>query len=115
MSGNAEVKKIGPFPFPVVLKIGTHVVNGQVVKLNKVGFMMETNSAIVGVGDRPEVEFTLPVVKTVIQCTGIVVKILNQATGVGGSMRITEVHFKLISQDALEKIVNYLTAANSKP
>ena len=108
-----EVKKVKPFPFPVTVKVANHVVNGQVVKMGRTGFMVETTSALLSVGDSVEAEFTLPVLKDVIACTGLVVKLFNQLTGAGG-MRIAEIHFKLIPEASRSKIIEYLTAAGSK-
>lgn len=112
--GKTEVKKIKAFPFPATVKIGTHVVNGQVVKMTGNGFMVETTSAFLSVGDSVEAEFTLPVMKDVVTCTGLVVKVFNQLTGAGG-LRIAEIHFKLLPDEARGKIANYLAAAGAKP
>lgn len=108
-----EVKKVKAFPFPITVKVANHVVNGQLVKMGRMGFMIETTSALLSVGDTVEAEFTLPVMKEVINCTGLVVKLFNQMTGAGG-MRIAEIHFKLLPDAAREKIMNYLTAAGAK-
>jgi hypothetical protein len=68
---------------------------------------------LVSVGDKVEVEFTLPVQKSVIMSMGLVVKMFNQVAGAGAA-RIAEIHFKLLPSDAMEKITNYLTAAGAK-
>lgn len=110
-----EIKKVKAFPFPVTLKIAsTHVLNGQVVKMSKSGLMVETTSALISVGDKVDIEFMLPVVKDVIVCTGLVIKMFNQVAG-AGSLRIAEIHFKLMPNESLEKIVSYLTAAKANP
>jgi hypothetical protein len=113
VSSKAEVKKIKAFPFPITVKIGAHVVNGQVVKMGKLGLMIETTSAMLSVGDTVEAEFTLPVIKEVIHCTGLIVKLINQMTGAGG-LRIAEMHFKLIPDLARERVMNYLAAAGAQ-
>lgn len=110
----SEVKKVQAFPFPIVLKIGTHVINGQILKMNTTGVLIETTSALVSVGDNVEAEFTLPVMKDVIMCTGLIIKIFNQLTGAGG-LRIAEMHYKLIPDPARGKIAHYLAAAGVKP
>lgn len=113
MSRKTEVKKVQAFPFPITLKIGTHVIPGQVVRMNHTGLMVETTSALLSVGDKPEMEFTLPVLKYAITCSGTVIKFYNQM--VPGGMRIAEIHFRGVVEGLNEKISNYLTAAGVKP
>lgn len=108
-----EVKKVKAFPFPVTVKVTTHVVSGQVVKMSQTGIMVETTSALLSVGDTIEAEFVLPVMKDAIHCTGLVVKLFNQLTGAGG-LRIAEIHFKIIPDAARGKISDYLAAAGAK-
>ncbi len=108
-----EVKKIKAFPFPITVKVAGHVVNGQVVKMNTAGLMVESTSALISVGDTVEVEFMLPVMKDVIICTGLVVKLFNQLTGAGG-LRIAEIHFKIIPDAGRGKISDYLAAAGGR-
>jgi hypothetical protein len=108
-----EIKKVKAFPFPITVKVANHVVNGQVVKMTGTGLMVETTSALLSVGDTVEGEFALPVMKDVISCTGLVVKLFNQLTGAGG-LRIAEIHFKLLPDNAREKIHHYLAAVGAK-
>ncbi len=113
MPPKTEVKRIKPFPFPIVIKIGTHVVNGHVVKMSALGLMIETTSALPSAGDNVEAEFTLPVTKDLIVCTGLIVKLFNPLTG-AGSLRLAEMHFKLIPDPARVKVMNYLAAAGAQ-
>ncbi len=108
-----EVKKVKAFPFPITVKIASHVVSGQVVKMTLTGLMVESTSAMISVGDTVEAEFTLPVMKDAINCTGIVVKLFNQLSGAGG-LRIAEIHFKIIPDAARGKISDYLGAVGAK-
>lgn len=108
-----EVKKVKAFPFPITVKIANQVVNGQVVKMSQTGLMMESTSALISVGDTVEAEFMLPVMKDIVTCTGLVVKLFNQLTGAGG-LRIAEIHFKVIPDAARGKIYDYLAAAGTK-
>lgn len=105
-----EIKKVKAFPFPISIKIGTHVVQGQVLKMTTAGIMVETSSGLVAVGDKLEAEFTLPVMKNLISFNGLVVKFYNQA----GGLRIAEIHFKSLSEANKEKVLHYLTAAKVK-
>lgn len=107
MAAKTEVKKIKAFPFPITIKVGTHTVSAQVVKLNHTGLMVETTSGLLGVGDKVDMEFTFPVQKQVVICSGVAIKFYNQ---VGAGIRIAEIHFKGLTDANRERISNYLTA-----
>jgi hypothetical protein len=111
VSEKPGVVKVKAFPFPVTIKNGANVIPGEVVRMSGLGIMAEIQSGMIAVGDKPDIEFTLPVVKDVIMCQGLVVKFLQQVN----RPRLTEIHFKNLPEELRAKVLHYLTAAGVKP
>ena len=110
-SGNdgseVRVKKVSAYPIPV--QLGAQP--GQIVKLAPTGFLVETSLPLV-VSQQYQSQFSLPVLHSQIQFTGVVVKTYHRFGGALGetknNTKLAEITFKKLSPGAAEAIGDFL-------
>lgn len=76
---------------------------GKILKLVQTGFLVETAQPML-VGKMIKETFELPVIKTTVTFTGVVVSTYDQA-----SKKIAEVTFKEIDPKSKKNIIDFLT------
>jgi hypothetical protein len=119
-AGSAEVQKVAPYPIDVsVMKTeGEPLVLGQIVKLTEIGFLMKVDaSQFYRVGESRVVQFSLPVIGTLVSASVVVVKTYGDLAGPGASKvtsRTIEMHFRNLSAAHKAQIETYLVKSGQK-
>ncbi len=105
-----NVKKVNPYPISATLTGSSGPIKGNIEKLSKVGFLVETEKGL-GLGQQFSVQFELPVMLTPINIIGVVVKVYTQYGGSSGGQKshsLNEIHFKSLSKEQSQSIYRFL-------
>ncbi len=113
-SDNIRKIKVAPYPFFAVLRgnFGSHTESkGAIVKLTVTGFLMEVPIPCV-VGEKYEVEFTLPVIGTEYIELVVAVKSYDKMRSKTSETReiyhLVELHFRSLKVDKKVSLENFL-------
>lgn len=105
------IKKVQPYPFPILLHRDGQVLNGQVLKLAQKGAIIETGQVILTVASEFSVSFEIPVHKVAMTLPVKVIKTYDRALPTGkGVEHLAEVHFLKIGTDQIRAIYNFMVA-----
>lgn len=118
----AAVRKVRAFPFAVEFRgesapTPAAPFKGQVVKMTPIGFLAETTQTQINAGDKLHFAFELPALHHLIEGEGVVVKLYNHFTltapgqPAGPTLRLLEVHFRLLSLDHQQHVTEFLKKA----
>ena len=105
-----KVKKINPYPINTTLTGTAGPMQGKIVKLTQVGFLVETEKGL-GLGQQFTLLFELPVMVVPITVVGVVVKVYSRYGGVPGQSKshsLNEIHFKSLSEELTQRIYQFL-------
>ncbi len=114
---NEDIKKVKVQPYPIEASILKPVTaTGKIVRLNKLGFQMET-TAHIRTNDRVEVKWEMPVSRRSYQAEALIVKVyekLRGTSGEGKSVHLIEGHFRNPSTEVLQSISNFMEKIGQK-
>ncbi|PIU00670.1 MAG: hypothetical protein COT74_03835 [Bdellovibrionales bacterium CG10_big_fil_rev_8_21_14_0_10_45_34] len=111
-------KKVAAFPFEIRFLSTRPSCKGSVLKLTKVGLIVEAQSLLLTPNEQVEVEFTLPVFKDTIKAILVCIKTYDHSDPKASSpdtkvRRLTELHFKSISAVAESILDRFLAQLKS--
>jgi hypothetical protein len=106
-SGKSQVVKVKAFPIAAKLVVGSgpEALSGQILKLTPRGFLIEAAVPALKTGDKFTITFELPVLRTVVTDTCVVVKLYTSP----GS-QVLEGHFQSLSADGERAIMRFLAS-----
>lgn len=105
------VKKVQPYPFPILLHKEGQPLNARVLKLAQKGAIIETGQVILVVGSEFQTSFEIPVHKVALTLPAKVMKTYDRALPNGkGVEHLAEIHFLKISMDQIRSIHKFLVA-----
>jgi hypothetical protein len=105
-----RVKKVTAYPISATLTGPSGAIKGNIVKLTKVGFLIETEKSLT-VSGQFTVSFELPVSLETVTCVGVVVKVYSRYGGEPGKLKshaLNEIHFKSLSGEQSQRIHQFL-------
>jgi hypothetical protein len=119
-AADANVRHVAPYPISIrVIKAeGQPPIEGAIVKLTEVGFLMKVKGPqLFHVGDQYRLGFDLPATHAAVQTTGKVIKTYDGYETAGGhqvKVLTVEIHFKSLSDSHRAEIEKYLVQSGQK-
>jgi len=119
MNSEVKVKKVKAYPIVANLKLA----NGKefqvkIIKLENVGFYIETEELVLTAGVRGQIHFQRPVQKVIISANVVLVKSIDSYAkgGQGKSevVRLLEFHFLNLTDEINKKITEFKKAIGQK-
>ncbi len=77
MGNQINIKKVKPYPFACILAKGSEALQCQILRVEVIGFYVESEKVQWGPSDRCTVEFILPVRNVRIKAHAMLVKVTN--------------------------------------
>lgn len=109
-----QVKKVRAFPIAATLSLGAHPpIPIKIVKLTQQGFLAESQTASMKLGEKGQAQFEIPVTHDVINESCVIVKHYSHWVEKDGGQApgfLIEAHFQQLSEAALKKITSFLNS-----
>lgn len=112
------ISKIKPYPIPIKVWLveSTPPLQGEIVRVTKIGFQMEVQDVLFKIGDQYKVEFTIPLQNKTITARTTIVKTMDRYKDSKATLKgyLIEMHFLSLSKEDEKTIGQFEIAINQK-